>query len=48
MLFKFALLLFIACNTFNPEMNKEAFIFVLLFSVVYPLTFNDDNNVESL
>ncbi len=45
---KFALFQFLVCSTFNSEMNKEAFRFVLLFSVVIPLTFNDDNNVELL
>ena len=34
-------------NMFNPDMYNEAFIFVVLFNVVNPDTFNDDNNVVS-
>ncbi len=35
-------------NMFKPDMCNEPFIFVVLFNVVNPDTFNDDNNVVLL
>ncbi len=44
-LFKFNVLLFTVCSIFVPETYNNPFIFVVLFNVVYPLTFKDDDNV---
>jgi hypothetical protein len=35
-------------NTFKPDIYNDPFIFVVLSKLVYPLTFNEDNNVVLL
>ncbi len=32
-------------NTFKPDIQNEPFIYVVLFNVVEPLIFDDNNNV---
>jgi hypothetical protein len=32
------------CNIFDPDIYNDPFIFVVLFKLVNPLTFNEDNN----